>query len=242
MKTKILIILILLIIFSCLAKAQSEKVLDITLNITATGKEILQFGDGVTEPKFNITNYTNFNIELKSLKMNTLDKETVYVPSSGRYIFSIELLSENNELIDKFDLGESFLSDGGIFDQTNKNFVISYDETARYLKISYENQQKLLLDIPSLLCNKNNFCDSTENYYSCQEDCSLSNSDGSCISVEDGICDPDCVFDEDCSNSQNNQQENFLKKNLTLLFIGILSITILILVIVIIVVVSKKKK
>jgi len=49
-------------------------------------------------------------------------------------------------------------------------------------------------------CNKNDECESNENYLNCPEDCPSGSSDGICDLMQDGICDPDCEknADPDC--------------------------------------------
>jgi hypothetical protein len=63
-------------------------------------------------------------------------------------------------------------------------------------------------------CNLNLVCDSNENYKSCPQDCKSGGKDNYCDKVSDGICDPDCTFEEDkdCPKKEIKLVANETKK------------------------------
>lgn len=49
----------------------------------------------------------------------------------------------------------------------------------------------------TIKCNSNRICERNENYYNCPEDCTSGSRDGYCDKVIDGICDADCLSEQD---------------------------------------------
>ncbi|MBU2638902.1 MAG: hypothetical protein KJ955_08055 [Nanoarchaeota archaeon] len=56
-------------------------------------------------------------------------------------------------------------------------------------------------------CDANGFCDRKENAVSCPADCSVADYDGICIAKDDGICDPDCIADNDCMRLEQKRKK-----------------------------------
>jgi len=68
-------------------------------------------------------------------------------------------------------------------------------------KMTLEHGISILAELDlSVLCNKDGYCDKTENNLSCPGDCPLETEDEYCLADKDGVCDPDCMagIDPDC--------------------------------------------
>lgn len=79
-------------------------------------------------------------------------------------------------------------------------------------------------------CNMNGVCETGENFLNCVEDCPTGSKDGVCDYATDGICDPDCTDDPDCT---------LLDK---IDFTSIITIVVIILAIFMVIRIIKKKK
>lgn len=72
------------------------------------------------------------------------------------------------------------------------------------LKLMHGEDELLQEEVDLLLCDGNGVCDGFEDYNSCSVDCSVNDFDGLCILEDDGLCDPDCSNDLDCTQFCNN--------------------------------------
>lgn len=93
-----------------------------------------------------------------------------------------------------------------------------------------------------LICNENGICEpeNGENYGTCPQDCPSGSKDNYCDKVEDGICDPDCLIEEDidCKEKiQITQNKTTMKeaskkaKTLITIIVGIIGIIVIFLII-----------
>jgi hypothetical protein len=109
-----------------------------------------------------------------------------------------------------------------------------------------------------LLCNYNQKCDycleskgscvTFENYLSCPSDCKPYEEDRLCIFATDGVCDPDCVYDEDCAdhgaviNNANSTDSRSSEKERRFWYWLILGIAIVVLLIILVMNLIKKSQ
>ena len=114
---------------------------------------------------------------------------------------------------------------------------LPYSKEDAVLQLLNKDQVLLELNIKNELCDNNNLCDRSENYYSCPSDCKVNSEDGVCITFDDGFCDKDCVYDEDCQ-PKSKKQETKNKDANTLKYILFTSIAIVI----ILIILFRKKK
>ena len=141
------------------------------------------------------------------------------VVSEGNY--SLEILSFDGSILysEKFDfdfrifstaLPEWFDENGTqiyfptqeetrtILNQTTKELIIPYFSNAKTINVYHQTEK--ILEIPvahfANVCG-DNICQPHESYESCKLDCPSGGKDDYCDAVQDNICDPDCIADQD---------------------------------------------
>ncbi len=117
---------------------------------------------------------------------------------------------------------------------------LPYSEKDATLQLFNKGQVLLDLNIKKELCDNNNLCSRSENYYSCPSDCKVNAEDGVCITFDDGLCDKDCVYDEDCQPKPIKQETKDKDTN-NLKYILYISVPIIIILILIILFRKKKR-
>lgn len=183
--------------------------------------------------------FNDFIVSLLDLKIININNLNEFLNSTNyTNSFIVHLLDIKNKLLYE----TSFYPDFTIYSdppiETNETIVelnLPYYSDAKYLKVYYENEEKLNVGISQLLCNNNGKCEneyngfpnSNENYLSCS-DCKWYDKDNLCTGAgdvfnlslrywEDHYCDLDCYKDDDC-NKENcndgikNQDETFVDK------------------------------
>ena len=61
-------------------------------------------------------------------------------------------------------------------------------------------------------CNSNLVCDSNENFMICPQDCKSGSKDDYCDEISEGVCDPDCTFEEDKDCTEEIEPVEKIKK------------------------------
>lgn len=159
------------------------------------------------------------SVELNFLEIN----KAMYVDESIEQeeygdVFLLKMFSDTGNILHEVYFSPDFIiyTDPPVFlNETSVSLNLPYHEDAGYIKVYHNGDEKLVADISEFLCNNNEECDSTENYYSCPSDCEINASDGICVNAaeelgltdengrilnywKDGYCDPDCYKDDDC--------------------------------------------
>ncbi len=135
-------------------------------------------------------------------------------------ILDVEVVSEYNvEFMDSDgnSLGISYFEPKFYVHSTELDIVIPIDFSSVSVVHPYsnrietfviKNEDKILLEdnLQKYLCNQNQICDEFESYEFCSDDCRSGYEDGYCDSVEDDLCDPDCVLqlDSDCNSDDGS--------------------------------------
>lgn len=131
-----------------------------------------------------------------------------YSNESGSYILGINDASGASLWRRNYDISFFKLSDPPR--KTEYEIItekIPYD--SKMYEIAFYKDNEVLLQKYLDVCDYNLKCDKKENAVSCASDCSISDFDGICIAKEDGICDPDCLSDIDCTKQEKEQKEAF---------------------------------
>ena len=236
--TKLGLFIALFLLVPVVLAGSSENVLEMSFKFKATEREFID----ISSPEVglvNLTNFTDFEVSLNSLKMGLASQISPYIPDNKNgYPFVINIFSEENIIKSTNSFKINFFSSPYLLDEVSATVILPYASQDKYLSVQFGNETKLLLDLGELLCNRNNTCDSTENYYSCPEDCKLNQNDGICTFSNDGVCDPDCVYDEDCytDTTSTNQPLSLLP-----ILIVVISLFVLILLIIIFIITKKRK-
>lgn len=163
--------------------------------------------------EFNFEVYKNDTVILNGFSVIE-GRETGYLPL-GNYSLKI-LNSDDNVLWERsFDIQFILFTEPPEFlENVPIVLTIPYNEDA--FKVIFYHNTKILYDekILELLCNKNDICESFENYLSCPDDCASGSKDNYCDKILDGVCDPDCAeeVDIDCTCGNNICDERESKK------------------------------
>lgn len=131
-----------------------------------------------------------------------------YLNESGDYMLSVNDAAGTPLWSRNYDLRFITLSDpprNAEYEIINEK--IAYDE--KMYEIAFYKDNQLLLQKYLDVCDYNAKCDKKENAVSCASDCSASDFDGVCIAKEEGICDPDCISDIDCTRQEKEKSQAF---------------------------------
>jgi hypothetical protein len=146
-------------------------------------------------------------------------------------IYALKLLDKNGNILEEllFNFPEiSFSADSSWFDEQGEQTIIPdlpQIMLSKTLHLPYHQNigSVSIFDIVGnellnvqvadfrLYCG-DNFCQSSENYNECPEDCGGS-LDGICDGVKDVACDPDCTPEQDTDCGENPSNEIFVWKN-----------------------------
>ena len=132
----------------------------------------------------------------------------IYSNESGSYMLGINDASGNPLWRRNYNLNFFKLSDPPR--KTEYEIItekVPYD--TKMYEIAFYKDNEMVLQKYLDVCDYNLKCDKKENAVSCASDCSISDFDGICIAKEDGICDPDCLSDIDCTKQEKEQKEAF---------------------------------
>tara|TARA_Y100000310_G_scaffold319663_1_gene375207 strand:+ start:168 stop:836 length:669 start_codon:yes stop_codon:yes gene_type:complete len=149
--------------------------------------------------------------DLENLLRFSLDSLSVdnvgFDDSFGENKLIFESVYEDGSVSETKEVGFDFYLPGSILIAYVTTAFTSFDfhEDLRYVKVYYDSEEVLSVDL-SELCNNNDVCDDNENYLNCK-DCEINAEDGLCMNAkeneglrywEDGLCDNDCYNDNDC--------------------------------------------
>lgn len=158
-----------------------------------------------TYDEFNWTEFTDYNVSILSFRQrnNTISEYYDFNSTPTEYSLNITMLSREGDVLENYYLTPDFyIPEIGLLTQRIETFYLPYHSDVKYLKIFYNGTEKLSMDLEQSLCNNDTICSGFENYFSCPSDCPINATDGICASVSgDGICDPDCYFDDDCCHN-----------------------------------------
>jgi hypothetical protein len=202
LKVLIFFFLILFIPF-CTSADQNIK---ISLNVEADSFEEVVFKD--TDREIVYLNITDISVSLQSIQAIHSHKFPESLPENGEHRLTLKEFSSDGVLIDERFFRVSFFHKHQRANETITTISIKSNPQLEIVKIEYLEEVKLEINIKEMLCNTDGKCDSTENFLSCPSDCPPNHKDGFCIYISDGVCDPDCIFDEDCTLDINHADES----------------------------------
>jgi len=196
---KSIVLALILSLFLFMASLVNGATLSVDLRVELTFN--INTGEENLEVALDSLSVGNSDISSNGVGQNNLTIETVYVDGS---------IAESK--LTKF----SFYTPGSliVFPMTSTSLDLNYYDDLKFLKVYFNDEEKLSVDISEMLCNNDGICSGIENYYSCSADCTYYEEDGLCIKPreilgldleywEDGYCDLDCYKDDDCINTVN---------------------------------------
>lgn len=124
------------------------------------------------------------------------------VDKTDPHVFKAEVLSKSRKTLSELYFKPSFVvftDPPTVLDRAYYVLRAPYSEDAEYLKVYFQGKEKLSVDLKDSVCNNDKTCNNYESHYSCPNDCDICSKDNVCASSSnDGCCDTDCFFDNDC--------------------------------------------
>ncbi|MEK6861830.1 MAG: hypothetical protein AABY07_07735 [Nanoarchaeota archaeon] len=202
MKYRLIILIIISLILLIKFTLASDKIIQINLLMEVTDKGIRTIEEIDLEGnklEIKYPEFKDFKVSLTNLVVRDKNSLSILEPGlASNYKFKIEVLSKTNSLLKSFEIAPSFfMSNGILLESIDQEIVLEYSNDIKYLKVYYNNEEKLSIDLEKELCNKDNICVGYENYLSCPTDCDISAKDNLCNEYALG-CDLDCYHDRDC--------------------------------------------
>jgi hypothetical protein len=135
-------------------------------------------------------------------------------PNSQEGDYVISLKDNQNNLVNQVPFDSVFL----LLDPTEEVNEIPATITLPYKQqtaLEIQHKDKIIFSDNLNLCDNDNTCQENENVISCPKDCPSGGKDLYCDRIQDDICDPDCIKnnDPDCSGI------NYLFVSIGLLFL-----------------------
>src|SRR3989338_9550376 len=165
----IIILLIGIILFSGIHIADAQRGRGGSI-ITAPVVDTTKMQD-VYEVTLHVDNKANVNLEGLRVVKNYLTKDS-HILKNDTSALNIKILSNNSITLYSilFDPDFVVLIDPIIItNETTQIIYLLYSKDAKYLKVYYNNTEKLSVEIKDSLCNNDSACSNYENYYSCPE-------------------------------------------------------------------------